>query len=50
LFGDYILLTLAQKLQELFPRSEPEGTSTIDFLHAAGELLIALLPVRSDAH
>jgi hypothetical protein len=49
LFGCYILLALAQKLKELFPRSEPEGESTIDFLHPARELLMALLPVRSNA-
>jgi hypothetical protein len=49
-FSDYILLAPAQKLEELFPRPEPLGTSTIDFLNSARELLLILLLVRSDTH
>jgi hypothetical protein len=37
-------------MEELFPRSEPLGSSTIDFLNLSLELLPILLLVRSDSH
>jgi len=49
-FGFCILLTLPQKLKKVFPRLEPQGSSTIDFLYSALENLLVFQPLCFDAH